>query len=442
MAQDTPTRGKSDKSGRYPPSRGASPRSSQQLAMHVNDTEAPLKVESPDLGRTRSLERPFLPDIHGDWKTRPTSRRPSLRQAYTAGVEVSIRFLGPEAVEPPVQLFETEGPPNYLLALRNRLASSIIRTVLLELVHAVACYLEALSATTAKDQEGEQRQSSDTFCDEAVRRARRVGALDTSPAGDRDFWRDEVRELWLDLECVAGKPRYIRSIYQRGGYDKDDALEAFETRDEEYPRLLVDLEELMWGGLEPPEDEIPYAWEVEEILKSTGQQERSLSVGESGSVGGSRRASANSQALSTSHFSGRRRMQSVWTNDFLSALQEGDDTDAPIHPLATEPVKPLDFSELGDDWTSSCPGVKLVPGLTTLDLDLNQLQVDPLLPSRRRSSLEASPSRAPSRRGSSRTGQSGNDGLGVSGKTKEQLAEEGRARFEAWRASRQVQPLK
>jgi hypothetical protein len=410
--------------------------------MHVNGSETPLKVESPDLGRTRSLERPFLPDIHGDWKSRPTSRRPSLRQAYTAGVEVSIRFLGPEAVEPPVQLFESEGPPNYLLALRNRLASSIIRTILLELVHAVACYLEALSAVTANDQEGEQRQSVATFCDEGVRRARKLGVLDTSPVSDRDFWRDEAREIWLDLESVAGKPRYIRSTYQRGGYDKDNALEAFNTTDEEYPRLLVDLEELMWGGLEPPEDEIPYAWEVEEMLKSTGQQERNLSVAESVSVSGSRRASANSQALSTSHFSGRRRMQSVWTNDFLSALQEGDDTDAPVHPLATEPVKPLDFSQLDDDWTSSCPGVKLVPGLTTLDLDLNQLQVDPLLPSRRRSSLDASPSRGPSRRGSSRTGQSGNDGAGASGKTKEQLAEEGRARFEAWRASRQVQPLK
>ncbi|KAI5453220.1 hypothetical protein NCC49_006245 [Naganishia albida] len=446
LGPDTPTRKKQDRSGRHPLSRSASPRSSQQLSMHVNGTEAPLKAGSLDMPRTKSLERSFLPDFH-DWRSRPSSRRPSLRQAYTDGVEVSIRFfpksveLSPrqvleEAIEPPVQLFDTEGRPNYLLALRNRLASSIIRTILLELVHAVACYLEAVSATGQPP--AEESKDPVTFCDEAVRRARRVGILDNTPASDRDFWRDEVRELWFDLESVAGKPRYIRSIYKRGEYDKAETLEAFKTSDEEYPRLLVDLEELMWGGLEPPEEELPYAWEVEEQLKLTGQQERSPSIAES-SVAGSRRASANSQAISTSHLSGRRRIHSVWANDFLSALQEGDDADAPAHPLTNEPVEPLDFSQLGDDWTSACPGVKLVPGLTTLDLDLNALPVDPPVPGRGRAA-EVSPSRVPSR-APSRRGSSKGSG-GASGKTKEQLAEEGRARFEAWKASRQVQPLK
>lgn len=354
-----------------------------------------------------------------------------------------------------------------------------MRGLLLELVQAVAAYVEAAESSLGSSADVEDRHgtqdvgptslSSTSFCLTSVRRARRIGVLDTNVESDRVFWEQEVRAVWADLAEAAGNPRYIPSIYARAEYQTDDnELEMFNTDPEAYVRTLEDLEEMLWGELEPPEDELPFAWEIEERIKLVGDSEDAPPVPESKLAHNDDLASwkafaaGHGGSISVPPAAGRRHRPSVWANDFLSALQEGGSADGhgPSHqeagPLA--PIQELDFTQPGDAWTLSCPGVKLLPGLNTLDLDLNSLQVDSYVPRQQQQSQPYHQRESSSRAGSinsrspsvavaaSRRGttvvEAESEGEGASGKTKEQLAEEGRARFAAWKASRQVQPLK
>lgn len=449
-----------------------------------NDGRDDLSPNSKGLTRTRSLDygRAITMDEHAS----PRCERPKIRQAYTEGMEVTIRFrdtsASPTRVDHPTFVSSPLLPPsvmeepNELLVLRGRLGSKIMRGLLLELVQAVAAYVEAAEASSIPSNDDESgRHERDTgpaslhsvsYCLNSVRRARRINVLDTDVESDCVFWKREVQAVWSDLAEVAGNPGYIPNIYRRAEYHavNNDPLETYDTDRDAYVRMLENLEELLWGELEPPDDELPFAWEIEERIKAVGDSDLPLFAGDSKSVNNDDLASW--KALTVSHGGPlsatpavlKRHRPSVWTNDFLSALQEGGGAGGhgpspqDTGPLA--PIQELDFTQPGDAWTLACPGVKLIPGLNTLDLDLNALHVESFVPKhQQQQQLREAPSRvgsvnsrspsvtvAASRRGT--MSAAGGDGEGASGKTKEQLAEEGRARFAAWKASRQVQPLK
>ncbi|KAJ9121685.1 hypothetical protein QFC22_002305 [Naganishia vaughanmartiniae] len=458
------------------PPRNTSPKFVSESSVRPAETDGMdgISPNSKGLTRTRSLE---------DGCTRTSDEyisirreRPRFRHAYTEGMEVTIRFRDtspsptrvdhPTFVSAPLTPFIMESP-NELLVLRNRLESKIMRGLLLELVQAVAAYVGAADSSLNHfnaDENGERKAgatsiSSASFCLTSVRRARRIGALDTDPENDRIFWAREVQAVWADLAEAAGNPRYIPTIYRRAEYHADDdALETYDTAPDAYVRMLDDLEELLWGELEPPEDELPFAWEIEERVKAVGDSDfDSKSVNNADLASLKDSTSGRGASVSSAPAVGRRHRPSMWTNDFLSALQEGSDVAGGHGPTPQEaaplaPIKELDFTQPGDAWTLACPGVKLLPGLNTLDLDLNTLPVESFVP--RSQQQREAPSRvgsvnsrspsvavAASRRGTMAAVVE-TDGEGASGKTKEQLAEEGRARFAAWKASRQVQPLK
>ncbi|KAJ9102478.1 hypothetical protein QFC21_002878 [Naganishia friedmannii] len=472
------------------PSRVPSPNFASEAPRRLaeRDVTDGISPNSKGLMRTRSLDdgRTITMNQHASSRC----DRPQLRQAYTEGMEVTIRLrdtsASPTRVDhtalvssPPLAPSVME-EPNELLVLRNRLSSKIMRSLLLELVQAVAAYVEAVEASFSHSTNdgndhdegtiGPASLSSVSFCLTSVRRARRFGVFDTDAGSDRVFWEREVRAVWTDLAEAAGNPLYIPTMYGRAEYHSDDdaldtyntAPDTYNTAPDAYVRMLDDLEELLWGGLEPPEDELPFAREIEERIKVVGDLDSGPLAGDSKSANKDEFSSwkaltsSHGGSVSTAPAAGRRHRPSVWTNDFLSALQEGGGAGGKgpasqeAGPLAS--IQELDFTQPGDAWTLACPGVRLLPGLNTLDLDLNSLPVDTFVPRQQQQQRDASSrvgnldSRSPSvavvasRRGTTATAEEG-DGEGASGKTKEQLAEEGRARYAAWKASRQVQPL-
>lgn len=229
-------------------------------------------------------------------------------------------------------------------------------------------------------------------------RARNKGLIENPTLNDCRFQDSEARALLQDLDDTVGYPGYVKEMLIRGRYTvadivfsirrySDDDDDSLQMPRKECDRMLLEVEELLWGGFEPSADEIPFGFLV---LPQ-----------EPGSGGVASRPAA----------SPHRRSMAADLADFFAqnTSSAGGAQDRRPSLYAISPTQSL---------TSLHHGFMVIPGVTMLDLDNIQLDLP--------------------HSGSANTPI---EDFGGPQKTKEELAREGKERYEAWQRSRQVQPL-
>lgn len=164
---------------------------------------------------------------------------------------------------------ETENP---FIDIASRLGSRRVRPTVLELVQALAHFIDAVWCITYPDQrcpwiiegEGEIRQSLHQSATEeerrwtsrmitAVQEGKSSGHVTASPTDtDVAFWGQEVRFALRDVDEVVGIYKGVgwafSTAISRGGYGEVMAANVLgeDGRGGHIARLLNDLEEAMW----------------------------------------------------------------------------------------------------------------------------------------------------------------------------------------------------
>jgi hypothetical protein len=115
--------------------------------------------------------------------------------------------------------------------LRPRLASKVVRGLGLELVHALSGCLDvarvlARDSRGGEEEPGDERKNEEglvagSYSLEALRRARNQSVMPpgyNSSPGDLAFYEGEVIGVLRDLEMVVGGGGFVRKLLDRGGY--------------------------------------------------------------------------------------------------------------------------------------------------------------------------------------------------------------------------------
>jgi len=322
----------------------------------------------------------------------------------------STKMLVPDSVASQrTSATPTPEPPrlNPLLPLRSRLSNKHVRTIALELVHALSSYVELRSQLDDNDAE-----STITVLPPWSRRAldaaRAQGLLDPPTVSEAKFQDAEIIALFRDLDEIIGYPGYVRkmlisdtqfhsvvfeeprrlAVPDNSGYSLDLAT---------CERTLRDLEDVIWGRSEPHPDDIAYG----ELVLLVGTTDPLLIA----AVG-----AQSSSAISSSLFD-------ILAEPIPVSLSHARDTEDLRETRSAAMRKQSLFANLS---VSRGNSIVYVPGVSSMDIanfkiaSSGRNSVDP---------LERTPEPPKTR-------------------TAEDLAQEGRARYEAWQKSRQVQPLK
>ena len=309
------------------------------------------------------------------------------------------------------------GPTNALLGLRPRLTNKNVRGIALELVHALSAYTELIDGlnTSERAKQGgdlKTTPSRTSWSRSALDNAREKGLLDPATTQEAQFQGGEVIALFRDLDETIGYPGYVEKMLVKAGYGIHDTVfrrenngdpgannDAKRLDSEQCEKMLLDLEDLLWGRSEPLPDDIAYG----HLVLPTGKVDRRMS-------------DQGPEPISSSLF------------DILAEPVPDTLADMTIHdfakPFGATMRKPSLFA---DGPTSRYGSVVYIPGVSTIDIAAF------VMPSSGRNSVDPHEAGAgrPARREST-----------VKVKSPEDLAREGRERYEAWQKSREMQPLK
>jgi hypothetical protein len=306
------------------------------------------------------------------------------------------------------------GSTNALLVLRPRLSNKNVRGIVLELVHALSSYSELRTCLDMADQgvagtEKKPVPSRSAWSRSALDAAREKGLLDDATLQEAHFQEGEIVALFRDLDETIGYPGYVEKMLVKAGYGVHDVVFPRDGSDsqndqrqlalEQCDKMLLDLEDLLWGRSEPLPDDIAYG----HLILPTGKVDTRLS-------------DQGPEPISSSLF------------DILA--EPVPDTVADTNPnefakpFGATMRKPSLFTEGPNSRHNS---VMYIPGVSTIDI------ASFVMPSSGRSSVDPHEATA---------GRSARRESTVKVKTAEDLAREGRERYEAWQKSREVQPLK
>lgn len=283
-----------------------------------------------------------------------------------------------------------------------------MREIALELVHALSVYTEIRNQLEelARDKGGTSTNAASSriaWSRSALDSARVRDLLDPPTKTEAHFHDGEIVALFRDLDETIGYPGYVQKMLIKAGYGIHDAvftetgdtgIERGQLDPEKCDKILLDLEDLLWGRAEPLPDDIAYGY----LILPTGKMQRRLSAD-------------GPEPVSSSLF------------DILAEPIPDALTDMNPHDF----VKPFGASLFAEGPTTRQGSVVYIPGVSTMDISSF------VMPSSGRSSVDPHDATA---------GRAARRESSVKVKTPEDLAREGRERYEAWQKSREMQPLK